>query len=347
MMTLLVTGGAGFIGGLFVRQARADGLRVVTLDKLTYAGDRDVQGDSPHHHFVQGDIADRALVARLLAELQPDAVVNFAAETHVDRSIDGPDAFIATNVVGTLALLEATIAHWRDLDEASRARFRFLHVSTDEVYGSLAPPQRADEAARYAPGSPYAASKAASDHLVRAFGRTYGLPVLTSNGANTYGPRQFPEKLIPRVIARALAGASIELYGDGRHVRDWLHVDDHCRALRRVLGAGRVGETFNIGAHAERENLRVVEGICALLDARRPLPAGRRYAAQIAFVADRPGHDRRHAVDAGKLRRELGWQPEVDFDCGLAGTVDWYLDNADWMQRALDGRYTLQRLGQG
>ncbi|WP_240125133.1 dTDP-glucose 4,6-dehydratase [Thermomonas alba] len=348
MTTWLVTGGAGFIGGNFVLDAVARGIRVVNLDALTYAGNLDTLAEvahDPHHVFVHGDIGDRALVARLLAEHRPEAVLNFAAESHVDRSIDGPAAFIQTNVVGTLALLEAVRDHWKTLDAAARDGFRFLHVSTDEVYGSLGETGAFTEDTPYAPNSPYAASKAASDHLVRAFHHTYGLPTLTTNCSNNYGPYQFPEKLIPLMIAKALAGEPLPVYGDGRQVRDWLHVHDHCAAIRAVLSGGRAGETYNIGGNAERENIAVVRAICAHLDWRRPRADGQSYAAQITFVQDRPGHDRRYAIDAGKLRRELGWAPARSFEQGLADTVDWYLAHQDWVARVLDGSYRLERIG--
>jgi len=348
MTTWLVTGGAGFIGGNFVLRAVADGIRVVNLDALTYAGNRDtlasLEGDA-NHVFVHGDIGDRELVARLLAEHRPDAVLNFAAESHVDRSIDGPAAFIQTNVVGTLALLEAVRDHWKSLDGEAGQAFRFLHVSTDEVYGTLGETGRFTETTPYAPNSPYSASKAASDHLVRAFHHTYGLPVLTTNCSNNYGPYHFPEKLIPLVIARALAGEPLPVYGDGRQVRDWLFVADHCAAIRTVLAKGRVGETYNIGGNAEKQNIEVVKTICALLDQRRPREDGKPRESQIAFVADRPGHDRRYAIDASKLRDELGWEPEYDFERGIAETVDWYLANQDWVKRVLDGSYRLERIG--
>ena len=349
--TWLVTGGAGFIGGNFVLEAlRRPGTRVVNLDKLTYAGNPDtlasVRGHA-EHVFVQGDIGDGALLARLLREHAVDAVINFAAESHVDRSIDGPAAFVQTNVVGTLALLEAARDYWKALPLQRQDGFRFLHVSTDEVYGSLGPVGAFTETTPYAPNSPYSASKAASDHLVRAFHHTYGLPVLTTNCSNNYGPFQFPEKLIPLTIQKALAGEPLPVYGDGRNVRDWLYVGDHCAAIRRVLEAGRTGETYNIGGNSERENIQVVRGICALLDARQPLPQGKRREDLITFVKDRPGHDRRYAIDAGKIRRELGWQPGVDFEQGLARTVDWYLDNQAWVRRVLDGSYRMQRLGSG
>ncbi|WP_297833924.1 dTDP-glucose 4,6-dehydratase [Thermomonas sp.] len=348
MTTWLVTGGAGFIGGNFVLDAVRRGVRVVNLDALTYAGNlatlRAIEGD-PGHRFVHADICDGALVARLLAEHRPDAIVHLAAESHVDRSIDGPAAFLRTNVVGTLALLEAAREYWTSLDGAGKERFRFLHVSTDEVYGALGEGGRFTETSRYAPNSPYSASKAASDHLVRAFHHTYGLPVLTTHCGNNYGRYQFPEKLIPLVIARALAGEPLPLYGDGRQVRDWLHVSDHCRALRRVLARGRVGETYNVGGNAERQNIEVVKALCALLDQRRPRADGRPHASQITFVPDRPGHDRRYAIDAGKLQRELDWSPAHTFERGITETVDWYLAHQDWVQRVLDGSYRLERIG--
>jgi dTDP-glucose 4,6-dehydratase len=348
MTTWLVTGGAGFIGGNFVLDAVRRGVRVVNLDALTYAGNLDTLASldgHPGHVFVHGDIGDGALVARLLAEHRPDAVVNFAAESHVDRSIDGPAAFVQTNVVGTLALLEAVRDYWRSLEGVARESFRFLHVSTDEVYGSLGDTGKFTEETPFAPNSPYSASKAASDHLVRAFHHTYGLPVLTTNCSNNYGPYQFPEKLIPLIIARALAGEPLPVYGDGRNVRDWLYVDDHCAAIRAVLERGRVGETYNVGGDAERQNIEVVNTICALLDARRPRADGKPRNSQITYVADRPGHDRRYAIDAGKLQGELGWKPAHSFEQGIADTVDWYLDHQDWVGRVLDGSYRLERIG--
>ena len=348
MPTWLVTGGAGFIGGNFVLDAVRNGVRIVNLDALTYAGNRDTLAaldDNPDHVFVHGDIGDGALVARLLAEHRPDAVVNFAAESHVDRSIDGPAAFVQTNVVGTLALLEAARDYWKSLDDAGRQAFRFLHVSTDEVYGSLGETGKFTETTPYAPNSPYSASKAASDHLVRAFHHTYGLPVLTTNCSNNYGPYQFPEKLIPLIIARALAGEPLPIYGDGKNVRDWLFVGDHCSAIRAVLERGRVGETYNVGGDAEKQNIEVVETICALLDARRPRADGKPRFSQVAYVADRPGHDRRYAIDASKLKGELGWTPAHSFEQGIADTVGWYLDHQDWVQRVLDGSYRLERIG--
>jgi dTDP-glucose 4,6-dehydratase len=349
MKTLLVTGGAGFIGGNFVLGALAQGgVRIVNLDALTYAGNRDtlaaVEGRA-EYTFVHGDIGDRACVERVLAEHRPDAIVNFAAESHVDRSIDGPAAFVQTNVVGTLALLECALAYWRASPLERQDGFRFLHVSTDEVYGSLGPVGRFHEDSPYQPNSPYSASKAASDHLVRAFHHTYGLPVLTTNCSNNYGPFQFPEKLIPLMIQKALAGESLPVYGDGRNVRDWLYVGDHCAAIRRVLEIGRVGEVYNIGGDAECENIQVVKTICALLDERRPFADGRKREAQISYVKDRPGHDRRYAIDASKIRRDLGWHPTESFQSGIARTVDWYLANQDWVGRVLDGSYRMERLG--
>ena len=348
MTTWLVTGGAGFIGGNFVLEAVAGGHRVVNLDALTYAGNRDTLAaldGNAHHLFVHGDIGDAAMVAGLLAEHRPEAVINFAAESHVDRSIDGPAAFVQTNVVGTLTLLEAVRDHWKSLQGDARENFRFLHVSTDEVYGSLGDTGQFTETTAYAPNSPYSASKAASDHLVRAFHHTYGLPVLTTNCSNNYGPYQFPEKLIPLVIARALAGEPLPVYGDGRNVRDWLYVADHCAAIRAVLERGRVGETYNVGGDAERENIEVVRMICQLLDERRPRDDGEPRSGQIIYVADRPGHDRRYAIDASKLKRELGWAPAHSFEQGIADTVDWYLEHQDWVQRVLDGSYRLERIG--
>ena len=350
MPTWLVTGGAGFIGGNFVLEAVARGVRVVNLDALTYAGNLDTLASldgNPDHVFVHGDIGDRALVSRLLAEHRPDAVLNFAAESHVDRSIDGPAAFVQTNVVGTLGLLEAVRDHWKSLDGAAREAFRFLHVSTDEVYGTLGETGKFTETTPYAPNSPYSASKAASDHLVRAFHHTYGLPVLTTNCSNNYGPYHFPEKLIPLVIAKALAGEPLPVYGDGRQVRDWLFVADHCEAIRTVLAKGRPGETYNVGGNSEKQNIEVVKAICALLDQRRPRADGQPRESQIAFVADRPGHDRRYAIDASKLKDELGWEPKYSFEQGIAATVDWYLEHQDWVDRVLDGSYRLERIGEG
>jgi dTDP-glucose 4,6-dehydratase len=350
MSTLLVTGGAGFIGGNFVLQQVAAGHRVINLDALTYAGNRDTLASldgNPQHVFVQGDIGDRGLIDCLLSEHRPEAIVNFAAESHVDRSIDGPGAFIQTNIVGTFNLLEAARGYFAALDAAGRARFRFLHVSTDEVYGSLGEQGRFSEQSPYAPNSPYSASKAASDHLVRAYHHTYGLPVLTTNCSNNYGPYQFPEKLIPLIIQRAMAGEPLPVYGDGRNIRDWLFVGDHCRAIARVLEAGRIGEVYNVGGDAERENIEVVNTLCALIDARVPRADGCPRASQITYVTDRPGHDRRYAIDASKLKSELGWAPSRSFEQGMAETVDWYLANQAWVQRVLDGSYRLERIGRG
>jgi len=348
MTTLLVTGGAGFIGANFVLQAVAQGHTVVNLDKLTYAGNLDTLASldgNAKHVFVQGDIGDRELITRLLTEHGVEAVVNFAAESHVDRSIDGPAAFVETNVVGTLGLLESSRDYWRSLDAPAKEAFRFLHVSTDEVYGSLGDEGQFKETTPYAPNSPYSASKAASDHLVRAFHHTYGLPVLTTNCSNNYGPYQFPEKLIPLIIQKALTGESLPVYGDGLNVRDWLHVGDHCTAIQRVLEAGRVGETYNVGGNAERENLTVVKAICALLDKHRPLPDGRPRESLITFVKDRPGHDRRYAIDSSKLQSELGWRPSQTFESGIKHTVEWYLSHSEWVSRVLDGSYRMERLG--
>lgn len=341
---ILVTGGAGFIGSNFVLDwlAKSDE-PVINLDALTYAGNLEnlasLRGD-PRHLFVQGDIGDFDLVARLLAKRQPRAVVNFAAESHVDRSIHGPEDFIQTNIVGTFRLLEAVRAYWGALAEEAKAAFRFLHVSTDEVYGSLAkddPPF--SETNRYEPNSPYSASKAASDHLVRAYHHTYGLPVLTTNCSNNYGPYHFPEKLIPLVIHNALAGKPLPIYGDGQQIRDWLYVKDHCSAIRRVLEAGRVGETYNVGGWNEKPNLEVVHTLCAILDELSPRADGKPYREQITYVTDRPGHDRRYAIDAGKIERELGWRPVETFETGIRETVRWYLDNQAWVANVTSGAY--------
>ncbi len=340
---ILVTGGAGFIGSHFVLDWLAgSGEGVVNLDALTYAGNLEnltVVRDDPRHVFVHGDICDRPLLDRLFAAHRPRAVVHFAAESHVDRSIHGPGAFVRTNVDGTFQLLEAARAHWAALADAERAAFRFHHVSTDEVYGSLGPADAPfTETHPYDPSSPYSASKAASDHLVRAWHRTYGLPVVTTNCSNNYGPLHFPEKLIPLTIVNALAGRPLPVYGDGRQVRDWLYVRDHCAAVREVLARGAVGETYNVGGWNEKPNIEIVEGICALLDELEPDPAGP-YARRIAFVADRPGHDRRYAIDARKLERELGWRPAETFETGLRKTVAWYLANAAWVARVQSGAY--------
>ena len=341
---ILVTGGAGFIGANFVLDwlAQSDEA-LINLDSLTYAGNLDtlrtLAGD-PRHVFVHGDIGDAALLAKLLAQYQPRAVVNFAAESHVDRSIHGPGDFIQTNIVGTFHLLEAVRAYWSTLEGDARQQFRLLHVSTDEVYGSLSKDEPAfTETHRYQPNSPYSASKAASDHLVRAYHHTYGLPVLTTNCSNNYGPYHFPEKLIPLMIVNALAGNSLPVYGDGQQIRDWLYVKDHCSAIRRVLDAGTVGEVYNVGGWNEKPNIEIVQTICALLDELRPRADGSPYSAQISYVADRPGHDRRYAIDASKLQRELGWKPAETFDTGIRKTVQWYLAHQDWVANVQSGAY--------
>jgi len=354
-MNLLVTGGCGFIGSNFVRRQLTaggpDAGRIVNLDKLTYAGNpanlADLAGN-PRYRFVHGDIGDEALVSRLLAEEAIGAIVNFAAESHVDRSIDTPEPFIQTNVVGTLRLLQAARKYWTALPEGRKAAFRFLHVSTDEVYGTLSASDPAfTEETPFAPNSPYAASKAASDHLVRSYQHTFGLPTLTTNCSNNYGPYHFPEKLIPLVILNALEGKPLPVYGDGQQIRDWLYVEDHAAAIEEVVRRGRVGETYNVGGINERANLEVVRRICALLDQKSPRPDGRSYAEQITFVADRPGHDRRYAIDCAKLQRELGWAPRESFESGLAKTVDWYLAHRDWCADITARKYSRERLGTG
>lgn len=345
-MTVFVTGCAGFIGSNFVHTwLTSSDEYVVNLDKLTYAGNMaNLKGlkDDPRHIFVQGDIGDRALVSKLLAEHKPRAVLNFAAESHVDRSIHGPSDFIETNVVGTFNLLESVRAYWQDLSEQNKAAFRFLHVSTDEVYGTLLPTDPPfTETKNYEPNSPYSASKAASDHLVRAWHHTYGLPVLTTNCSNNYGPYHFPEKLIPLVLLNALAGKALPIYGDGQQVRDWLYVEDHCRAIARVLEAGKVGETYNVGGWNEKRNLEVVNALCAVLDELKPRADGKRYTEQITYVKDRPGHDRRYAIDARKIERELGWKPQETFETGIRKTVQWYLANQAWVEGVTSGSYRL------
>ena len=341
---ILVTGGAGFIGANFILDwLSASDEPVLNLDKLTYAGNLEnlaaLQGD-PRYAFVQGDIGDQALVDRLLAQHRPRAIVNFAAESHVDRSIHGPGEFIQTNIVGTVSLLESVRAYYATVDDTERAAFRFLHVSTDEVYGSLEKDAPAfAETNRYEPNSPYSASKAASDHLVRAYHHTYGLPVVTTNCSNNYGPWQFPEKLIPLMIANALAGKPLPIYGDGQQIRDWLYVSDHCVAIRRVLEAGRLGETYNIGGWNEKPNLDIVHAICDLLGELRPRADGKSYREQITYVTDRPGHDRRYAIDATKIERELGWRPAETFETGIRKTIQWYLDHAQWVANVQSGAY--------
>lgn len=352
MRTLLVTGGAGFIGGNYVlRSLEQDSdLRIVNLDLLTYAGNLDtldsLRGD-PRHVFVQGDISDSERVSRLLSEYQPSAIVNFAAESHVDRSIDGPAAFVQTNVVGTLNMLQCALDWWKGIDLQAQEAFRFLHVSTDEVYGSLGEHGAFTETTAYAPNSPYAASKASSDHLVRAFHHTYGLPTLTTNCSNNYGPFQFPEKLIPLIILNALDFKPLPVYGDGLQVRDWLFVHDHVDAINAVLASGSIGEVYNIGGLSERTNLQVVQAICDALDHRRPDSAAGARRELIRHVTDRPGHDRRYAIDCSKLMGHLEWRPSVDFETGLELTVDWYLENPEWVARVRDGSYQGERLGLG
>ena len=343
-MTILITGAAGFIGANFVLDWLAQSQEpVVNLDKLTYAGNLEtlasVQGDD-RHIFVQGDIGDNELVARLLAQHQPRAVINFAAESHVDRSIHSPDDFIQTNIVGTFRLLEAVRAYWGNLPSEDKAAFRLLHVSTDEVYGSLGAGDAAfTEQHRYEPNSPYSASKAASDHLVRAYHHTYGLPVLTTNCSNNYGPYHFPEKLIPLMIVNALAGKPLPVYGDGMQIRDWLYVKDHCSAIRRVLEVGKLGEVYNIGGWNEKPNIDIVNTVCALLDELRPRADGASYNTQISYVKDRPGHDRRYAIDASKIERDLGWKPAETFDTGIRKTVQWYLAHPEWVANVQSGAY--------
>ncbi|EME00763.1 MULTISPECIES: dTDP-glucose 4,6-dehydratase [Stutzerimonas stutzeri subgroup] len=343
-MTILVTGSAGFIGANFVLDWLAvGGEPVISLDKLTYAGNlanlKGLESDS-RHQFVQGDITDKQQLADLLQEHRPRAIINFAAESHVDRSIDGPEEFVQTNVVGTFRLLEAALGYYRSLSEDQASAFRFLHVSTDEVYGSLEPTDPAFcEEKKYEPNSPYSASKAASDHFVRAYHHTYGLPVLTTNCSNNYGPYHFPEKLIPLVIHNALSGKPLPIYGDGQQVRDWLYVKDHCAAIRRVLEAGTPGETYNVGGCNEKTNLQVVTTLCDILDQESPRADGQSYRDAIVFIKDRPGHDRRYAVDASKICRELGWSPAETFESGIRKTVRWYLDNQDWVTHITSGAY--------
>jgi dTDP-glucose 4,6-dehydratase len=343
-MTILVTGAAGFIGSNFVLDWFSQSTEeVVSLDLLTYAGNLEnlsSLNQNPHHHFVKGNIGDRDLVLSLLKKYHIRAVVNFAAESHVDRSIHGPGDFIETNIVGTYNLLESIRSYWNDLDETSKKAFRFLHVSTDEVYGSLDDKAPAfTENHPYEPNSPYSASKAASDHLVRAWFHTYELPVLTTNCSNNYGPYHFPEKLIPLCILNALNGKPLPIYGDGQQIRDWLYVKDHCSAIREVLSEGNIGETYNVGGWNEKTNLEVVETLCAILDELKPKLNGKSYADQITFVKDRPGHDRRYAIDASKLERDLGWRPQETFETGLRKTVIWYLENATWVNHVVSGEY--------
>lgn len=352
MGALLVTGGAGFIGSNFIRYMllTQPNVSIINLDKLTYAGNLDSLASIesyPNYVFLQGSIGDQSIVNELLVTYNPSAIVNLAAESHVDRSIDGPAEFVQTNVVETFQLLEVVCAFWTNLKRFERESFRFLHVSTDEVFGSLGQEGVFTEDSPYAPNSPYSASKAASDHLVRAYHHTYGLPVLTTHCSNNYGPYQFPEKLIPLVILNAIEGKSIPVYGDGQNIRDWLYVEDHCRAIQVVLDKGRPGNSYNIGGSSEKTNIQVVYRICDILDYLRPRPDSRSYRTQITFVQDRPGHDMRYAIDAGKIRRELGWSPLETFGTGLLKSVQWYLDNDGWCRRLRDGSYSGQRLGLG
>jgi dTDP-glucose 4,6-dehydratase len=349
MRTILITGGAGFIGSCLVRQVIAQRrFRVVNLDKLTYAGNLESLGparDDPDHLFVQGDIGDSNRVNSLLDEHRPSAIIHLAAESHVDRSIDAPSTFVETNVVGTFQLLQAARSYWSALAESERSQFRFLHVSTDEVYGSLGPTGLFTETSAYAPNSPYAASKAASDHFVRAFFHTYGLPTIVTNCSNNYGPCQFPEKLVPLVILNAIEGKPLPVYGDGQNVRDWIFVEDHVEALLAALDRGCPGEVYNVGADSPRTNLQIVEAICAIVDELRPDPTIESRESLITFVEDRPGHDRRYAIDSTKIRRELNWQPRQNLAAGLRKTVAWYLVNASWIERVASGVYRRERLG--
>ena len=349
MQTWLVTGGAGFIGGNFVRrQLLENNRRIINLDKLTYAGNLDTLSQlesNPNYTFVQGDISDKKLVAKLLDFHQVDAIINFAAESHVDRSIDAPDDFIQTNIVGTFNLLQQALAYYKKLSADKKQHFRFLHVSTDEVYGSLGETGLFTEETAYSPNSPYSASKASSDHLVRAYHHTYGLPVLTTNCSNNYGPYQFPEKLIPLIILKAVNFEPLPVYGDGKNIRDWLYVEDHCRAIETVVEKGQVGEVYNVGGNEEKQNLQVVYAICDILDGMKPV-FGESRRDLVTFVKDRPGHDQRYAIDSSKLQETLGWSPEESFSSGIKKTVKWYLENQMWCERVLDGSYQGQRLGE-
>jgi len=350
-MKILVTGGAGFIGSNFIRLAIKDvGINIINLDKLTYAGNLDSladMDDSGRYTFIHGDICDKNLVEKTFADYQPDAIIHFAAESHVDRSIDGPVPFIQTNINGTFILLENARKYWGSLEEEAKETFRFLHISTDEVYGSLGETGYFTEATAYAPNSPYSASKASADHLVRAYYHTYGLPTLMTNCSNNYGPYHFPEKLIPLMILNALDGKSLPVYGTGQNVRDWLYVEDHCRAILTVLTKGLPGEKYNIGGHNEKTNMSIVHTLCDVLDDKSPRSDGVSYRELITFVKDRPGHDMRYAIDASKIQKELGWVPIETFETGIVKTVEWYLNNADWCKRVTDGSYRRERLGGG
>jgi dTDP-glucose 4,6-dehydratase len=352
MRKIVVTGGAGFIGSNFIRTvlAQAEDTQIVNLDKLTYAGNLESLQDlanNKRYTFMQGDICEQIVVGNLFDGFQPDTVVHFAAESHVDRSIDGPAAFIETNINGTFRLLEASLAHWRRQSDGQKERFRFLHVSTDEVYGSLGSTGYFTEETPYAPNSPYSASKASSDHLVRSYYHTYGLPTIITNCSNNYGPYQFPEKLIPLMILNALEGKPLPIYGTGENIRDWLYVEDHCRAILAVLAEGKSGEKYNIGGHNEKTNISIVHTLCDILDRVKPKANGKSYREQITFVKDRPGHDLRYAIDAGKMQRELNWTPVETFETGIEKTVKWYLDHQNWYKRVTDGSYRRERLGNG
>lgn len=351
MKICVVTGGAGFIGSNFIRFIlNQNNISIINLDKLTYAGNvsslKDIE-ESSKYRFLQQDICDQKLIEKILEQTQTDIIIHFAAESHVDRSIDGPAKFIETNINGTFSLLEAAKKYWRELDGEKKTKFRFLHISTDEVYGTLGETGYFTEETPYAPNSPYSASKASSDHLVRSYFHTYGLPTIITNCSNNYGPYQFPEKLIPLMILNALEGKTLPVYGTGQNVRDWLYVEDHCRALLTVLKKGVPGEKYNIGGHNEKTNLDIVHTLCDILDKKTPRSDGKSYREQITFVKDRPGHDLRYAIDASKIQRELGWVPQETFETGIVKTVDWYLKNLDWCQRITDGSYRRERLGMG
>lgn len=345
-MRLLITGGAGFIGSALVRHLVSEGIEVINLDKLSYAGNLESLAtveSNPHYCFEKADICDRQALARIFDQYTPEAVIHLAAESHVDRSIDGPEAFIQTNVIGTYYLLDAALTYWQGLNASDREKFRFLHVSTDEVYGSLGDTGLFTEDSPYRPNSPYSASKAASDHLARAWFHTYGLPVLTSNCSNNYGPYQFPEKLIPLIILNALESKPLPVYGTGENIRDWLYVDDHARALHQILLRGQPGETYNVGGHNEKSNIQVVRSLCRALDEKRPDSAP--HERLVTFVPERPGHDQRYAIDPTKVDHEIGWRPEETFESGLSKTIDWYLENLEWCRHVQEGKYRRERLG--